>query len=334
MINLYTPVEQPSGLPRLTHADRLMLLGSCFASEMGERLKYSKFRCDVNPFGVLYNPLSIAAALRRMGEGRDYGADELFFYRECWHSPMHHGDFSSPEADETLRRINIRLREAHALLPRLDFLLLTFGTAWVYEEKGSGQVVANCHKLPESKFTRRKLSVEEVVVEYQPLLSDLFARNPEQKVLFTVSPIRHIRDGLHANQLSKATLLLAIEQLQVLFPRQVFYFPAYELLLDELRDYRFYAEDLVHPSAVAVRYVWERFSQTCFSAESLRIVGESEKICKALSHKPFRPEAEEYKRFLGQIVLKINQLNGKYPYLDFQKEKEICHTRLKVSPNV
>ena len=334
MMNLYTPVELPAGLPRLTHADRLMLLGSCFATEMGARLLDAKFRCDVNPYGVLYNPLSIASALREIAAGKEYGAEELFFYRECWHSPMHHGDFSSPDVEETLQHINGRLREAHAAFPQLDKLLLTFGTAWVYESKETGKVVSNCHKLPEANFTRRKLSVEEVVAEYQPLLSDWFARNPKLKVLFTVSPIRHIRDGLHANQLSKATLLLAIERLQALFPQRLFYFPAYELLLDELRDYRFYAEDLVHPSAVAVRYVWERFSQTCFSAESLRIVEESEKICKALSHKPFRPEAEEYKRFLGQIVLKINQLNGKYPYLDFQKEKEICHTRLKVSPNV
>lgn len=333
-MNLYTPVELPADLPRLTHADRLMLLGSCFAAEMGARLQEAKFCCDVNPYGVLYNPLSIAAALREIAAGKVYGANELFFFRECWHSPMHHGDFSSPDVEETLRRINGRISEAHAVFSRLDYLLLTFGTAWVYESKETGRVVSNCHKLPETNFMRRKLSVEEVVTEYQSLLSDLFARNPQLKVLFTVSPIRHIRDGLHANQLSKATLLLAIERLQALFPQQVFYFPAYELLLDELRDYRFYAEDLVHPSAVAVRYVWERFSQACFSEESLQIIEESEKISKALSHKPFHPESEEYKRFLGQIVLKIDQLNGKYPYLDFQKEKEICHTRLKVSPNV
>lgn len=329
MMNLYTPVELPSGLPRLSHADRLMLMGSCFAAEMGARLLDAKFRCDVNPYGVLYNPLSISSALREIEAGKEYGADRLFFFRECWHSPMHHGDFSSPEADETLRRINARLREAHALLPRLDCLLLTFGTAWVYESKETGTVVSNCHKLPEANFTRRKLSVEEIVMDYQALLSEWFLRNPKLKVLFTVSPIRHIRDGLHANNLSKATLLLAIERLQALFPEQVCYFPAYELLLDELRDYRFYAEDMVHPSEVAVRYVWESFSRTCFSEEALNIMAESEHIRKALAHKPFRPDSEGYKCFLGQIVLKIDQLNGKYPYLDFQKEKEICHTRLK-----
>ena len=160
-------------------------------------------------------------------------------------------------------------------------------------------------------------------------LRTLLARIPRLKVLFTVSPIRHVRDGMHANQLSKATLLLAVNQLQATFPEHVFYFPAYELLLDELRDYRFYAEDMVHPSETAIRYVWERFTRSCISADALRIMEESENIRKMLSHKPFYPASEEYKRFLGQIVLKIDQLNGKYPYLDFQKEREICRIRLK-----
>lgn len=328
-MNLYTLVESPVDFPRLTHASRLMSLGSCFAAKMGEKLLSAKFHCDVNPYGVLYNPLSISAALREIKLGREYGENDLFFFRECWHSPMHHGDFSSPDAEDTLRRINGRLREARACFSRLDCLLLTFGTAWVYEAKGIGQVAANCHKQPETVFTRRRLSVDEIVLDYQALLSDLLSCAPELKVLLTVSPIRHIRDGLHANNLSKATLLLAIERLQTLFPEHVFYFPAYELLMDELRDYRFYAEDMVHPSEVAVRYVWERFVHSCISAGALRIMEESENIRKALVHKPFRPGADEYKSFLGQIVLKIERLNEKYPYLDFKKEREICRIRLK-----
>ena len=225
--------------------------------------------------------------------------------------------------------INGRLKSAHERLDRLDCLLLTFGSAWVYENEKTGTVVANCHKQPESCFTRRMLSVSEIVSDYTSLLSGLLARIPRLKVLFTVSPIRHVRDGMHANQLSKATLLLAVNQLQATFPEHVFYFPAYELLLDELRDYRFYAEDMVHPSETAIRYVWERFTRSCISADALRIMEESENIRKMLSHKPFYPASEEYKRFLGQIVLKIDRLNGKYPYLDFQKEREICRIRLK-----
>lgn len=329
MMNFYTPVSLPSGLPQLSHADRLMSLGSCFATGMGERLADAKFRCDVNPFGVLYNPSSISAALRRVVSGKRYEQKDLFFFGECWHSPMHHGDFSSPDAEETLRRINERISRAHKEIFRLNRLLLTFGTAWVYRQKDTGRIVANCHKQPEQCFDRRRLSVEEIVADYTMLLTRLLARNPEMRVLFTVSPIRHVRDGMHANQLSKATLLLAIDRLQQTFPDHVFYFPAYELVLDELRDYRFYAQDMVHPSEVAVDYVWKRFTQACFSPETLRIIEESETIRKALAHKPFHPESEAYKRFLGQIVLKIDRLNGKYPYLDFQKERELCHIRLK-----
>lgn len=328
-MNFYTPVELPTDMPRLTHADRLMLLGSCFAANMGIKLTDAKFCCDVNPYGVLYNPLSISAALREIGVGKKYDSSQLLFFRECWHSPMHHGDFSSAEAQDVLQRINERLEEAHDNLAKVDCLLLTFGTAWVYESKDTGEIVGNCHKQPEANFIRRKLSIEEIVSDYKSLFTDLFIRNPRLKVLFTVSPIRHVRDGMHANNLSKATLLLAIEQLQGAFPEQVFYFPAYELLMDELRDYRFYAEDMVHPSEVAVRYVWERFVQTCISTDALQIMEESENIRKALSHKPFHPESDEYKRFLGQIVLKIDRLNGKYPYLDFKKEKDICRIRLK-----
>ena len=206
--------------------------------------------------------------------------------------------------------------------------MLTFGTAYVYEQKETGKVVSNCHKLPENKFNRRLLSVEEIVEDYTALITEMAARNPELKWLFTVSPIRHIRDGMHANQLSKSTLLLAIDRLQQLFPERVFYFPSYEIILDELRDYRFYADDMLHPSPLAIRYLWERFSETFFSSETKQVIVAVQDIHRDLAHKPFHPESEAYQRFLGQIVLKIERLIGKYPYLDFQKETELCHMRL------
>lgn len=328
-MNLYTFVDIPDSLPRLSQAHRLMALGSCFAAEMGARLVEAKFCCDVNPYGVLYNPRSISAALRETLEGKQYEEKDLFAFNECWHSPMHHSNFSSTSVEETLCRINTRLAAAHKELKSLDYLLLTFGTAWVYEDKKNGGIVGNCHKLPEKNFTRRKLSVSEIIHDYTSLLTGLLTQNPKLKVIFTVSPIRHVRDGLHANQLSKATLLLAIDQLRADFPQNVFYFPAYEILLDELRDYRFYADDMVHPSPLAVRYIWQKFVHSFLTEDALLIMQESENISKSLSHKPFHPQGEEYKRFLGQIVLKIDQLNRKYPYLDFQNEKEICLIRLK-----
>ncbi|MBP6064867.1 GSCFA domain-containing protein [Bacteroides sp.] len=321
-MNLITPVELPSGLPAITHAQQLLLLGSCFAENIGTQLSINAFRADVNPFGILYNPLSMACALREIQSGRIYTETDLFFYRECWHSPMHHGAFSGASATAVLEQINNRLQQAHKQLEKTDWLLLTWGTAYVYEQRTDGAVVSNCHKLPEKEFVRRCLTVDEIVAEYTSLLNDLRARSPHLKVLFTVSPIRHARDGMHANQLSKATLLLAIEQLQTLFCEAVFYFPSYEIMLDELRDYRFYADDMLHPSPLAVRYLWNRFATTLFTPETRTIMHEYENIRKALAHKPFHPDSEAHKRFLGQIVLKINRLNQKYPYLDFENERK------------
>ncbi len=328
MIEFFTPVSLPVDLPAIAHADVLMSLGSCFAEAMGERLKISKFRCDVNPFGILYNPLSIAEALQEMMEGKVYGREDLFWHNGCWHSPMHHSDFSADTVEETLRLINGRLQAAAGKLGDLDFLLLTFGSAVVYEDKDTGRVVGNCHKLPERNFLRRRLSVDEIVEEYAIRFLDLFDRNARLKVYFTVSPIRYLRDGLHESQLSKATLLLAVEEICKAFPGRAFYFPAYEIVTDELRDYRFYADDMVHPSAKAVDYVWQRFCEI-ITPESRGVMAFCEDVHKMLCHKPFRPESDEYKRFLEQIVLKIDRLNEKYPYLDFEKERETCHIQLK-----
>ena len=327
-MKLFTTVDIPKQLPQLSQADELMMFGSCFATEMGERMKEAKFRCDVNPYGVLYNPLSIATAIREIAVGKRYEADDLLLYGGCWHSLMHHGDFSSPSLEKTLADINGRLEKAHEHLLRADCLLFTFGTSYVYEWKETGRVVGNCHKFPERMFGRRRLSVEEIVADYTLLIAELQQQNKALKLLFTVSPIRHLRDGLHENQLSKSTLLLAIDELQRRHPGVVFYFPAYELLLDELRDYRFYAEDLVHPSAVAVSHVWERFSEAVFDLKTRQLMADVQEVARALQHKPFHPDSQEYKRFLEQLLLKIEQLSDKYPYLELDNEKELCLTRL------
>lgn len=326
-MNFYTPVDLPAGMPPLVQSDKLLLMGSCFATNIGKLLAESKFSPDINPFGVLYNPLSISAALREILKGREYTNDDLFHYRECWHSAMHHGDFSTSTPTETLQRINARLQAAHHNIHQLDRMMITFGTAWVYEQ--AGRVVANCHKQPEALFTRRRLEVQEIVSDYTSLFSTLIARNSKLKIILTVSPIRHTKDGMHGNQLSKSTLLLAIDQLCSTFPEHLFYFPAYELVVDELRDYRFYADDMTHPSSMAINHVWQKLVQSCFTPTALQIMQESESINKALSHKPFHPQSDEHKSFLKQIVLKIEQLNDKYPYLELQKEKEACCTPSK-----
>ena len=333
-----TKVKLPADGLQISHADRLMSLGSCFSEQIGNRLTEAKFHCDVNPFGILYNPLSIAEALHLMLRGKPFDADspELFATADgWWHSFMHHSQFSAPTKDECLRLINERLQPAIEALPQLDCLLITLGTAYVYFKTDRHAapedcygVVANCHKLPESMFVRKLMTPADMSNALRLALDPLFKLNPKLQVLFTVSPIRHARDGFHANQLSKASLLLAVDALCQDYPG-CHYFPSYEIQLDELRDYRFYADDMLHPSASAVNYIWECFCETYFTPKTRALISECRDIRQALEHRPFHPESPAYKSFLTQIVLRINRLTEKCPTLDFRKELKLCHTRLK-----
>lgn len=325
-----TVVDIPKHIPKISHSDEMLLMGSCFAEHIGSLLTGAKFQCDVNPFGILYNPHSIHTALRQIIEKKRYTEADMFFFNECYRSYMHHGQFADGSLDVALGYINTRIEDANSLLPHVNYLLLTFGTSWVFTLKETGQVVSNCHKMPANKFERTRLSVDEIVMDYTGLIHDILELNPECKLLFTVSPIRHIKDGAHGNQLSKAVLLLAIERLQEIFPANVFYFPSYEIVLDELRDYRFYKEDMNHPSPVAINYIWERFGESLFSKETQKVIKECQNIRKDLLHRPMNKDSEAYNAFLKQIVLKISAIEEKYPNLDFEKEKEQCHTLLNL----
>lgn len=328
-MNFRTQVDLPKRETEIRHWDRIMLFGSCFAENIGNLLLTNKFRCDVNPFGVLYNPLSVAEAVHRILAKQTYKKEELFCAGGRWHSFMHHSTFSGISSEDCLARINGRLEQAATELPHLHWLMITWGTAWVYTLKETGTIVGNCHKQPDKIFSRRLLDVAEIVAAYSALLKMLRKVNPALKVLFTVSPIRHIKDGLHGNQISKSTLLLAVHALQQQEPG-CYYFPSYEILMDELRDYRFYAEDMLHPSSTAITYLWECFSASYFSKDTFQIIKEWEGIQKALNHKPFDAQSETYRNFLTQIVLKINQLKEKFPYFELQKEIEQCQAQLKI----
>lgn len=332
-MKLFTPVEIPRQLLRLDQSEQLLVMGSCFATEMGERLRLAKFPCCLNPYGVLYNPASIFRALDEIISGKTYTPSDLIQTPDgLWHSLMHHGSYSSARPQDVVDRINRSLACARQALDKLDVLILTFGTSYVYRFRETRQIVGNCHKLPERSFDRSRLAVTDFLA-YTSVLDRLIALRPRLQILLTVSPIRHVRDGLHENQLSKATLLLLTEELKQRYPQSVKYFPAYELLLDELRDYRFYADDLVHPASIAIDYIWQRFSETCFSTQALEIMQATDRISKDLNHRPLHPDSETYKRFLEQIVLNIERLNEKYPYLEFSKEIELCHTLLKKFQN-
>ena len=228
-MELYTRILLPKARFSFSYEDRVVMMGSCFAENIGRKLEENKFSVDINPFGTLYNPAS----------------GDLFQHEGIYHSFTHHSRFSAPSEEECLGHINSRLSESSDFLRKATRLVITLGTAFVYRLKSDGRIVSNCHKLPEKMFDRQRLSTQEIVEDWKPLLLALWEQNPALKILFTVSPIRHWKDGAHENQLSKATLLLATDALQKDYPDRIAYFPAYEILMDELRDYRFYADDII-----------------------------------------------------------------------------------------
>jgi hypothetical protein len=255
---------------------------------MGRKLAYYGFDAEVNPCGIVYNPLAAANALELLTRERRLEAGDLLRVDGKWASLYHHGSFSGADRDACLEGINARLERAARVLREADLLVVTWGTAWVYRHAGRGMVVANCHKIPGGEFTRYRASVEEIAARYEEVIPAARAANPGLRVLFTVSPIRHWRDGAHGNQLSKATLLLAIERLQARLDG-VFYFPAYEIVLDELRDYRFYAGDMLHLSAVAVDYIWESFKGAFISPSCHALMRRFEGVRERLGHRPLHP---------------------------------------------
>lgn len=323
-----TKVELPAKGPKIQHTDRLMIWGSCFSEHIGNLLAEHKFSCDVNPFGVLYNPMSIATSIQCLLKKVLYREKDLREEQGIWYSLMHHSTFSSHKAEDCLQKINQRIAQGHEHLNQADWIIFTWGSSFVYTWKENGEIVGNCHKLPSRLFERKMVSVDEITAIYLPLLQELKAVRPNLQCLFTVSPIRHLKDGLHGNQLSKANLLIAIDQIcrQMDFCH---YFPSYEIMIDELRDYRFYADDMMHPSPLAIQYIWECFCNCYFTPSTLSFLKEWNKIRQGLAHRPFNPESEAYQTFLSQILLKIEDLKEKLPYLDVQKEIKLCQAQLK-----
>ena len=319
-MNLQTKITVAAPDFLIDYNSRLMMLGSCFAENMGSKFSYYKFDVDVNPCGIIYNPLSVANVLRLIVEGKQFEKSDLRQVGGKWVSLYHHGAFSSTDPDECLRRINDRLTKATGELRTLDLLVITWGTAWVYRYTRENIVVSNCHKIPSQEFERSRLSVEDIVKEYLVLIGRLREINPGLRILFTVSPIRHWKDGAHGNQLSKATLLLAIDRLREEL-QHVYYFPAYEIVLDELRDYRFYADDMLHMSGFTVDYIWERFLYSFISPEVLGLMNQIGRVKKGVAHRPFDPQSEEYHRLVKKMLAEIAMISRSYPMIDFSEEK-------------
>ncbi|MDR0982569.1 MAG: GSCFA domain-containing protein [Culturomica sp.] len=318
-MNLQTKVEITAPSDKLRHSSQMLCIGSCFAENIGRKLQMHGFNVDINPFGIVYNPLSAANVLKRLLSKQTFTEDELLYNNGMWVSLSHHGSFSSKDKQTCLENINTRMSSAVENLAKVNCLLFTFGTAWVYEYIPQSCIVGNCHKISAEHFNRYCLDVGTIVREYSRLINHLKAVNPALRIVFTVSPIRHLKDGAHANQLSKATLLLAIDKLCSLFPEH-YYFPSYEIVMDELRDYRFYASDMLHLSETAVDYIWEVFKTNCITASEYELMNKVEKINRGLHHRPSDPTDEDYLSFREKLQREINSLKSLYPEVYIQSD--------------
>ena len=318
-MKLLTEVSVPNYPFTLNHHSQVLMMGSCFTENIGRLMERYLFPVCINPFGVTYNPLSVKKGLEALMHKDAYEAKDLDQYNELWFSFDHYTGFSSPDKETTLQNINHAFKEAKEALKKADTLILTWGTSWVFRYTRTGEVVCNCHKIPAKEFTRARLTTLEIIAAYESLLPELFEFNKDLKIIHTISPVRHWKDGAHGNQLSKASLLLAGDALHEQFPEQFFYFPSYEIVMDELRDYRFYAEDMLHTSDQATRYIWEKFQRVLIEAGSREISGEVEALRKMLEHRPLNEEGDAAQLRQTRMQEKLEVAKKKHPDLDWEK---------------
>lgn len=304
-----------------SHRHPIVLAGSCFSENIGALLRRHKFPTCINPFGILYNPLSIGRSLEAVIQNRRYNVQDLVPHGGLWHSMDHHGSFSAPDKDTVLRNINNAITQAREMLEKASHLFLTWGSAFAFRYHPTGQIAGNCHKLPGSHFSKELLTPENIVADYTRLIHSLLSSNPKLCITLSISPVRHWREGAENNQVSKATLLLAKHTLCREFPN-LHYFPAYEIVMDELRDYRFYADDLLHPGHNAIQYIYERFGDTWFSKETRTLLPELDKILQAAGHRPLHGITPEYREFCQKMATMSRQLSGR---LGIKLDEEIEH---------
>ena len=315
-----TTVKTGENRSWLHHSDSVVLLGSCFSDNMGGKMHGALINALVNPMGTLYNPMSIASGVQRLIECRPMAGQELFMQSGVWNSYDFHSRYSLPDKQVTLDRMNQRIELGHKTLRQAQLLTITLGTAIVYRLRSTGQVVANCHKVPQHEFERKMASVPEMAQVLDGMLTALHQFNPNLRIIFTVSPIRHIADGLDVNSLSKASLRVAIQNAIVSHQEYCDYFPAYEIMLDDLRDYRFYTSDMVHPSDVAVEYIWQAFQATYLDDRSALAVARCERVHKRLQHRPMSANRETFERFNNDTASVVRNLIKEYPYLSQNPE--------------
>ena len=313
---------QPQLSPeKIAYKTPVMFIGSCFTENIGTIMQDLKFQTLVNPHGILYNPFSINETLQSFLVQKKFEINDLRFFNEKYVSFRHHGRFSDSNAKKCLAQINENQQKAIHFLEKTDFLILTFGTAYVYEWLENGEIVANCHKIPARNFRRFRLNVSDITEKIGATMEELQTRFPKLKIIFTLSPIRHWKDGAVDNQVSKAVLRLSIDELCKRFSK-AFYFPAYEIMMDDLRDYRFYESDMIHPNKTAITYIWQHFKASFLEEKDEQLMQQIEKIKQAVNHRPLQPKSEAHLKFKQKQLEKIDALEKKYTFLDFEVEKQ------------
>ena len=307
---------------KITYPSKHFLIGSCFSEHMGAKLKRAKFTTKLNPFGILYHPLAISRLISRLMEAKPYTENDLVFEDERYISFDHHGYFNHPDKKYALDSINNEFSEGIKSIKTADYCYITWGSSYGYHlVDEEDKIVSNCHKIPSNRFKKVRSTVAEIIEQYERLISELLRFNPKVKIILSVSPVKHLREGLIENNLSKAVLLLAANQLSSA-NSSVYYFPSFELLQDDLRDYRFYAKDMAHPNEIAIDYIWNYFQSNLWDEKTRLLYTKISAIVQSLQHRPFHPENEAYQIFKKQCINKIALLEKEYPFLDFKEEVE------------
>ncbi len=323
-----TEIHIPPSENPVSYRSNILFMGSCFTENIGAIMKDLQFRVDVNPFGVNYNPSSVARNLWTLMNGKEYNQKDLDSDGDKWFSFDHHSRFSHPDPETCLKNINERIVFSAEHLKKTSHLLLTWGTAWVYVHRETANVVCNCHKLPAVRFSRHLLSVSQVTDTYTKLFAALRKAVPELRIILTVSPVRHWKDGPQLNSVSKSTLVLAAHRLTEMFS-YCDYFPSWEIAMDDLRDYRFYGEDLVHPNSQMTRYIWEKFSGAWLDEETRKIIPAIQKLVSARNHRPFDPSSDKHREFCRNKLQEVRDLAERYPFLDLSGLEEYFNSCLK-----
>lgn len=299
---------------QIDYNSNVLLLGSCFSENVGKKLNYFKFQNQQNPFGILFHPIAIETLISNAVQKKEYSEKDIIFHNEQWHCFDAHSKLSSSSKKELLINLNKQINTTNEQINKASHIILTLGTSWVYRFIKTNTVVANCHKIPQNQFSKELISVETIVDALNNILSLIKSVNNKAVILFTVSPIRHLKDGFIENMQSKSHLITAIHQV---ITKQSFYFPSYELMMDELRDYRFYAEDMIHPNQTAIDFIWEKFKYVWIAEDALKTMDKVAEIQKGLQHKPFNLNSEAHQKLLNILEDKKRDIKKRHSHITF-----------------